>query len=104
MFPTMFNVLVDAVMRKWLTDVMDNITVAITELQGDDVSGISSLFYANDSTIGSKIHKWLQNITQHLCNLFRDYTGLKPNIKKTKTMTCQPGVIRGRYSMEGYKR
>ena len=30
--PTFFNVLVDVVVRKWLADVMDNMTAAITGL------------------------------------------------------------------------
>ena len=61
-------------------------------------------FYADDSTIGSKDYEWLQNTTQHLCNLFRDCTGLKPNTEKTETMSCHPRTIRERCSMEGYKR
>ena len=104
MSPTFFNVLVVAVVRKWLVDSMDDMTAAITGLQGDDVSSISSLFYANDGAIGSLDHEWLQNANQHLCNLFRDCTGLKPNTEKTETMSCYPGAIRGRCSMEGYKR
>ena len=60
-------------------------------------------FYADDGPIESKYHEWLQNATQHLCNLFRDCTGLKPNTEKTETMRCYPGAIRGRCSMEGYK-
>ena len=101
--PTLFNILVDAVMRKWWADVMDNMTTVNAGLQGDDVGCISSLFYANNGVIGSKDHEWLQNATQHLCNLFRDYNGLKPNTEKTETISCHPGAIRERYLMEGYK-
>ena len=53
--------------------------------------------------IGSKDHEWLQNATQHLCNLFRDCIGLKPNTEKTETMSCHPGAICGRCSTEDYK-
>ena len=102
--PTLFNVLVDAVVQKWWADVMDDMTTANSGLQGDDVGCMSLLFYTNNSAIGSKDHEWLQNTTQHLCNLFRDCTGLEPNIKKTETMSCHPGAIRGWCSMEGYKR
>ena len=104
MSPTLFNVLVDTVVRKWLADVMDDITAVIAGLQSDDIGCMSSLFYADDGAIGSKDHEWLQNATQHLCNLFRDCTGLKPNTEKTETMSCHPRAIRGRCSMEGYKR
>ena len=83
---------------------MDDMTIANTGLQGDNVGRLASLFYANDGAIGSKDHKWLQNAIQYLCNLFRDYTSLKPNTEKTETMSCHPGSIRGRCSIEGYKR
>ena len=104
MSPTFFNVLVDAVVRQWLADVMDNMTAVIVGLQGDDVSCMSSLFYVDDGDFGSLDHEWLQYANQHLCNLFRDCTGLVPNTEKTETMSCHPGAIRGRCLMEGYKR
>ena len=103
MSSTLFNVLVDAVVRKWLADVMDNMTAANSGLQGDDVGCLSSLFYANDGAIGSLDHEWLQHANQHLCNLSRDCTELKPDTKKTKSMSYHPGVIRDRCSLEGYK-
>ena len=105
MSPNLFNILVDAVVRKWLVDVMDDIDTANDEgLQGDDVSRMTSLFYADDGAIGSLDHEWLQRANQHLCNLFRDCTGLVPNTEKTEIMSCHPGIIRGQCSMEGYKR
>ena len=104
MSSTLFNVLVDAVVRKWWADVMDDMTIANSGLQGDDAGRLASLFYANDGAIRSKDYEWLQNAIQHLCNLFRDCTGLKPNTEKTETMSCHPGAIRGRCSTEGYKR
>ena len=78
-----------------MPDVMDDITATIAGLQGDDVGRVSSLFYANDGAIGSKDHEWLQNATQHLCNLFRDCTGLKPNTEKTKTMSISTSTVLG---------
>ena len=102
--PTLFNVLVDAVVRKWWVDVMNDMTIASTGLQGDDAGRLASLFYADDNAIGSKDHEWLQNAIQYLCNLFRDCTGLKPNTEKTETMSCHPGAIQGRCPIEGYKR
>ena len=42
---------------------MDNMTIANTGLQGDNVGRLSSLFYANNGAIGSKDHEWLQNAT-----------------------------------------
>ena len=57
--PTLFNVLTDAVVRKWWVDVMDDMTIANTGLQGDNVGCLASLLYANNSAIGSKDHEWL---------------------------------------------
>ena len=51
--PTLFNVLVDAVVRKWLADVMDDMTAANTGFKGDDVGRLSSLFYADDGANSS---------------------------------------------------
>ena len=104
MSPALFNILADAVVRKWLVDVMDDMTTTGAGLQGDNVGHMSSLFYANNGTIGSLDHEWLQNMNQHLCDLFRDCTGLKPNTEKTENMSCHPGAIQGRCLMEGYKR
>ena len=59
MSPTLFNKLVDTVVRKWLTDVIDNMTTASAGLQDDNVGCMSSLFYANDGVIGSLDHEWL---------------------------------------------
>ena len=99
--PILFNVLVDAVVRKWLADVMDNMAAANSGLQADNVGCVSSLFYADDGAIGSLDHEWLQRANQHLCNLFRDCTGLKPNSKKTVSIELSswsnPGpVLSGR--------
>jgi len=68
------------------------------------VSRLTSLFYADDGAIGSLDHEWLQHANRHLCNLFRDCTGLVSNTEKTEAMNCHPGAIRGRCSNEGYKR
>ena len=92
MSPTLFNVLVDAVVRKWLVDVMDDMTLANAGFQSDDVGRLSSLFCADDGAIGSLDHEWLQRANQHLCNLFRDCTCLIPNTEKIESMSCHPGV------------
>ena len=83
---------------------MDDMITESAGLQGDDMGCMSSLFYAAEGAIRSLDHVWLQNANQHLCNLFRDCTGLKPNNEKTETMSCHPGAIWGWCSEEGYKR
>ena len=79
-------------------------TSSNTGLRGDDVDRLASLFYADDSAVGSLDLEWLQNANQHLCNLFRDYIGLKPNNDKIETMSCHPGAIRDQCTMDVYKR
>ena len=91
--PTLFNVLIDAVVRKWLADDTDDMIITSTGLQGDNTGCIFSLCYANDWTIGSLYHEWLQNANQHLCNLVRDYMGLKPNTEKTEATRRNPGTM-----------
>ena len=83
---------------------MNDMIITNTGLQGDEVGRLASLFYADDGAIGSRDHEWLQGAIQHLGNLFRDCTGLKPNTEKTETMNCHPGAIPGQCSNAGYKR
>jgi hypothetical protein len=40
--PILFNVLVDAVVRKWFADVMEDMMAANTGLEGEDVISSSS--------------------------------------------------------------
>ena len=94
----------DAVIRKWYADVMSDMTWAESGLKGDAVCWFASLFYANDDAVGSQDPQWLQDANQHLCDLFRNCIGLKPNTEKTEVMICHPGAIRGRLSNDGYKR
>ena len=41
MSPTLFNVLVDAVVQKWLADVKEDMTAANAGFQGADVGWLS---------------------------------------------------------------
>ena len=99
--PILFNILVDAVVRKWYADVMEDMTSAVSGLEGDAIRDRASLFYADDGAIGSRDPEWLQNATQHLCDLFRNCTCLKPNTNKTEVIICHPGEIRDECSMVG---
>ena len=59
--PILFNVLVDAVVRKWFADVMEDMMAANTGLEGEDViSDRTSLFYADDGAIGSRDPEWIE--------------------------------------------
>ena len=57
MFPTLFNVIVDAVIRKWYTDVMDAVTAVNIGLSGDKFGRLASLFYTDDGAVGSLDHE-----------------------------------------------
>jgi hypothetical protein len=97
--PTLFNVLVDSVVRYWLTLVQED----------DGSEGVSAvieqltLFYADDGLIGARDSDWLQRALTCLVDLF-ERVGLQTNISKTKAMTCIPGSIRGKLSTLAYKR
>jgi hypothetical protein len=57
--PTLFNILVDAVVRKWLADILEDLEVAISGLQ-DAVEGKIALFCADDGMVGSDDPEWLR--------------------------------------------
>ena len=48
MSPALFDVIMDEVIRKWYTGVMEDVTAANTGLSGDNVGHLASLFYADD--------------------------------------------------------
>jgi len=76
------------VQAKWYADVMEDMTAAITGLEGDTIKERAILLYADDSAFGAWDPDWLQDATQNLCDLFRDCTNLKSNTKRTEVMIC----------------
>lgn len=78
----------------WYVDVMENI-LAIPGLEGEIIKERATLLYADDGTLGAWDLQWLQDTTHHLCDLFRNCTGLKPNTRKTEDIICHPGEIPG---------
>ena len=50
------------------------------------------MFYANGRMIVSRDPEWLQGTINVIIRLFRR-VGLMDNVKKSKTMPFQPGVI-----------
>ena len=99
--PTIFNVVVDAVVRHWLT-----ITVKEAEKRGErgrEVRHQVALFYADDGMLVSSNPQCLQWDFTQLVGLF-DRVGLKTNCKKTVSMTCRPCSTPGNRSEEAYGR
>ena len=85
--PTIFNVVVDAVVRHWLT-----IAVKEAEKRGErgrEVRHQVALFYADDGMLALSDPQWLQWAFMQLVGIF-DKVGLKKNCNKTVSMTCRP--------------
>ena len=85
--PTIFNVVVDAVVRHWLT-------IAVTETEksrerGREGRHQAALFYADDGMLASSDPQWLQWVFTQLVGLFYRVE-LNTNSGKTVSMTCRP--------------
>ena len=85
--PTIFNLVVDAVVRHW-------VTLAVTEEEtrgdrGQEGRHQAALLYADDGMLASSNPQWLQWAFTQLVGLF-DRVGLNTNTGKTVSMTCRP--------------
>ena len=83
--PTGFNVLVDAIVRYWLTLFLADGSEDMEGL-GLSVSERLCAFYANDGIVAARDAEWLQHSFAVLVQLF-EQVGLQTNTTKTKTMT-----------------
>ena len=85
--PTLFNVVVDAVIRHWVT------VVASTKegMGGLDllIQDMTTYFYTNDGLVTSPQLEILQRSFDVLTSLF-DRVRLRTNMHKTVIMACQP--------------
>ena len=85
--PTIFNVVVDAVVRHWVHGVMEE-----AEARGEtgrEGRHQAALFYADDGMVVSSDPAWLQGAFTALVGLF-DRVGLQTNVGKTVSMVCHP--------------
>lgn len=89
--PTLFNIVVDAVVKYWFSLVSEEPDDAVSGLQCH-VKEHCMLFYADDGMIGSRDPKWLQESFDVLVELFK-CMGLWTNVDKTKGMICTPGSL-----------
>ena len=99
--PTIFNVVVDAVVRHWVTLAMEE-----ADKQGErgrEGRHQASLFYADDGMVALSDPRWLQWAFSMLVGLF-DRVGLNTNTGKTVSMTCRPCTAAGNQSEEAYGR
>ena len=97
--PRIFNIMVDAVVREWLRQVLGD----GAEVSENDIKRLLALFYIDDGYIASPEREFLQESMDILVDLF-ERIGLKTNANKTKAMTCLPGKIRTSHSEETYVR
>ena len=99
--PTIFNVVVDAVVRHWVTMSMDN-----TEKRGErgeEGRHQAALFYADNGMVASSNPRWLQWAFNALVSLF-ERVGLQKNVGKTVSMVCKPCQAEGNKTEAAYGR
>ena len=99
--PTVFNIVVDAIVRHWLALTVDD--GSETNGRGVSVRELLVLFYADDGLIASRNPEWLEWALNELSRLFES-VGLKTNLEKTKAMNCFPACIAGPISDQAYSR
>ena len=85
--PTIFNVVVDAVVRHWVHRVMEE-----AEARGEtgrEGRHQAALFYADDGMVALLDPAWIQGAFTALLELF-DRVGLRKNVGKTVSMVYHP--------------
>ena len=88
---TLFNVVVDNVIRTWLDMTVEDQSV-YHDVMGDTVGRCLRVFYADDGMVVSCDSDWLKHTMNVPVGLFRSY-GLVANVTKSHTMTCQTGAL-----------
>ena len=89
---TLFNVVVDNVIKTWLAMTVENQRVYHDGL-GVTIRRCLGVFYANDCMVVSRDADLLQHAINVMVGLFQRY-GLAANVAKSCTMTYQPGALR----------
>jgi hypothetical protein len=90
--PKIFNIVVDAVIRCWTVEALEDKDVQT-----------SSIFYVDDGVLTSNDAISLQKSSDHLLSLFRR-VNLEANTKKSKSMISLPGKVKGQISSSAYDR
>ena len=99
--PTIFNVVVDAVVRHWVQGVLEE-SEERGEL-GQEGRHQSELFYADDCMVALSYPVWLQGAFNALVGLF-DRMGLQTNFSKTVGMVCHTCQAAGNLTTEACRR
>ena len=85
--PTIFNVVVDVVVRNWVT-----VVIAGVEEQGErgkESRHQAALLYVDNGMVDSSELRWIQGEFNTLVGLF-DRVGLHTNVWNTVSMVCLP--------------
>jgi hypothetical protein len=93
--PIIFNMIVDTIVRYWVSEVLEDEDAAIDG--GAGWLEISALFYADDGFLSSHNADKLQKSSDLLVELFHRMN-LDANKIKTKSMVCLPGSVQGHIS------
>ena len=96
--PTIFNVVVDAVVIHWVKMALDE-----EEKKGNEGRHQAALLYAEDGMISSSNPRWIQLAFNSLVSLF-ERVGLRTNVGKTVSMVCRPCQAAGTQSIATYGR
>ena len=106
--PKIFNIMVDAIVREWIRQLLYTGREEETELSDsvaevlNTLSIILALLYADDAYIASTSQQVVQDSMDILTELF-DRVGLRTNTEKTKVMTCVNEKVQVRRSEEVYR-
>ena len=99
--PTIFNVVVDAVVRNWVMVVIAG--VEERSEHGHEVRHQAALFYADYGMVALADPCWLQDAFNTLVGLFYRVV-LRTNVGKTVGMVCLPCQAAGNRSEAAYRR
>ncbi|KAL9178451.1 hypothetical protein ACHAXT_003781 [Thalassiosira profunda] len=99
--PKLFNILMDAIVREWLTLLVGS--DAVEGISAELMWTILAIFCTDDAFLASRDPEELQRALDILVKLF-EHGGLRTNTKKTQVMICVPGRIRTRLSSGIYFR
>jgi hypothetical protein len=98
--PTIFNIVVDAVVRYWL----QRTSLAASQDTSDQSQlEVSAAYYADDGVLCSHDSDQLQSGLDLFVELF-ERVGLQTNADKTKAMTCLSNCLHSHLSSAAYKR
>ena len=99
--PTIFNVVVDAVVRHWVTMTLEE--AEKRGKRGKEERNQAALFYADGGMVALSDPCWIQWAFNALVSLF-EHVGLRTNLGKTVSMVCRPCQAVGNQLEEAYGR